>query len=82
MDPADLDPSVCRIPVIVKISDVVVLPWSPFSLMLDYFLFSSSFFDVHAMSSSLYNLFLRADLGLFVFSLDFISCSVCLDKVH
>ena len=68
MAPPDLDPSSYRIPVFVKNTHVAVIAWSPFRSILDYFLFSLSFLDVYSLSSSLWNLFLRVDLGLLVSS--------------
>ena len=79
--PPDLDPSSCRIPVVVKNTHVVVITVSPIRSILDYGLFSLSFLDVYALSS-LWNLFLRVDIGLLVSSLDLIFCGVCLDKVQ
>ena len=37
---------------------------------------------MYSLSSSLWNLFLRVDLELLVFSSDLSSCGACLDKVQ
>ena len=48
MVPPDRDPSSYRIHVFTKNTNVIVITWSPFRSILDYFLFSLSFLDVCA----------------------------------